>query len=134
LSAKPETTFYQSVIRHLPPESQLHREKMSNPYRGGTADTWLSGSKADLWIEWKFIKLPVRDETRITIDLSALQREWLRCRHLEGRNVWVVVGCKEGGVLMQYPNAWASAWKTETFKVNLQTRQSIAAAIKEHCL
>lgn len=133
MAAKPETTFYTSVHKHLPPLSQLHREKMANPYRGGTADHWYSGEKADLWIEWKFIKLPARDNTIIKVGLSELQHDWLRRRRLENRNVWVVVGCKEGGVVMTRME-WAVPWSTEVFKVNIQSRQSIASAIKEHCL
>lgn len=133
MSAKPETTFYTSVHKHLPPLSELHREKMANPYRGGTADHWYSGRKADLWIEWKFIKLPTRDDTVIRIGLSELQRDWLRRRRLEGRDVWVVVGCKEGAVVMDRM-AWEVPWKTHVFRANLQTRQSVAAAIRDHCL
>ena len=69
MAAKPETTFYTSVHRHLPSTDLLHREKMSNPYRGGTFDHWYSGKKADLWIEWKFVVLPKRDDTMIDICL-----------------------------------------------------------------
>lgn len=133
LAAKPETTFYTSVLRHLPPLSQLHREKMSNPYRGGTADTWFSGAKADLWVEWKFIKLPSRPATLVNPALSSLQLDWLRKRHSEGRHVWVVVGCKEGGVIYT-AKMWELSCQTSVFRASLQTRQSIAAAIREHCL
>ena len=91
LAAKPETTFYTSVHRHLPPLDKLHREKMANPYRGGTADHWYDGPDADLWIEWKFIVLPKRGNTTIDLvtprgkklesPLSALQQDWLAGRH-----------------------------------------------------
>jgi hypothetical protein len=53
VSSKPETTFIQSIHRHLPKE--VYREKMANPYRGGTPDVWYSGYKSDLWVEYKFI-------------------------------------------------------------------------------
>lgn len=104
MSAKPETTFYTSVHRHLPPPSKLHREKMANPYRGGTADHWYSGPKADLWIEWKYIVVPKRDDTVIDLCggkqpiISHLQQDWLASRYREGRHVWVVVGSTLGGV------------------------------------
>ena len=133
LSAKPETTFYTSVHKHLPPLSILHREKMSNPYRGGTADHWYSGPKADLWIEWKFIKMPARLDTVIKIGLSELQKEWLKQRSRENRDVWVVVGWKEGGVVMA-ERTWEDTWYSSEFRLHLQTRQEIAVAIKEHCL
>jgi hypothetical protein len=134
LSAKPETSFYTSVHRHLPPLSELHREKMNNPYRGGTFDHWYSGVR-DLWVEWKFIKLPVRDTTAISLcggaqpALSAIQQNWGACRHAEGRTVWVVAGCKEGGVIMRTPSEWQYAWPTVEFRRALLNRQAIAAAI-----
>lgn len=133
MASKPETTFYQSVHRHLPAETSLHREKMANPYRGGTADHWYSGTKADLWVEWKFIKLPARDKTIIKVGLSPLQLDWMKRRYEEGRNVWVIVGFREGGVIMR-DLEWEDDWMTGVFKTFAQTRQSIALAIKEHCL
>jgi hypothetical protein len=142
LAAKPETTFYTSVHKHLPSPDKLHREKMANPYRGGTADHWYDGQKADLWVEWKFIVLPKRDDTIIDLvtprgkkgesPLSALQQDWLGGRYINGRSVWVIVGCKEGGVIMRAPDEWNAPWKAGVFRANLQSRPSIAAAILEH--
>ena len=139
MAAKPETAFYTSVHRHLPSIDRLHREKMANPYRGGTADHYYDGPDADMWIEWKFILLPKRDDTVIDLvtprgkknesPLSGLQQDWLAGRHRNGRNVWVVVGCKEGGVIRRCPDEWDTPWRADVFRVNLQTRQSIAAAI-----
>jgi hypothetical protein len=94
MSRKPENVFISSVHNHLPPK--LHREKMANPYRGGTPDVWYSGDKADLWVEYKFVILPKRADTVIDVELSPLQWEWITRRHLEGRHVAVIVGCKEG--------------------------------------
>lgn len=130
----PENTFIASVHRKLPPEDELHREKNHNEYRGGTADVWYSG-KDDLWIEYKFIELPKRDDTVLDFctprgknknsPISALQQEWLRRRHLEGRNVAVVVGCKEGGIIFT-DFAWEEQVTTKEFKRVLQTREEIA--------
>ena len=53
MSVKPETQFANSVNGKLPLRGVLHREKMNNPYRGGTADWWYSGRRADLWCEYK---------------------------------------------------------------------------------
>lgn len=141
MAAKPETTFYTSVHKHLPPPSQLHREKMANPYRGGAADHYYDGPRADMWVEWKFIVLPKRDDTVIDLvtprgkkqesPLSGLQQEWLAGRHRNGRNVWVVVGCKEGGVIMRCPDEWCVPWRTDVFRANLIDRRGIAAAITE---
>lgn len=138
--SKPETNFYTAVHKFLPPVDELHREKMSNPYRGGTADHWYSG-KNDLWIEWKFEVLPVRDTTLIDIcggkkpSLSHLQQDWLRCRYAEGRDVYVIIGSKEGGVIMTEPSAGRFAWERPItaahYRANLMTRKEIAAWIQQ---
>lgn len=94
MSSGPENRFRESLHRKLPPE--LHHEKMHNPYRGGTADDWYSGTKADIWVEYKWAKL----------NLSELQKKWLRERSEEGRRVFVVVGNKDGGVLFLTPASW----------------------------
>lgn len=95
MASKPETTFYRAVNKLLP--KTIHAEKMYNPLRGGTADFWYSGLKADLWVEYKWLpKLPVRVPIRMYEELSPLQMKWLNGRHEEGRTVWVVLGSPEG--------------------------------------
>ena len=134
MSSKPESQFIASVQRHLPPEHEFHREKMANPYRGGTADSWYSGTRADLWVEWKFIILPKRPETVIDLakELSPLQQNWIAQRRVEGRNVWIGIGCKEGGVLLR-DSTWPLAMPCKLFKLSLLTRPQIAASILEFC-
>lgn len=124
MAAKPENTFISSVHRHLPPVGDLHREKMNNPYRSGTADWWYSGLRADLWVEYKFLpKIPVR--AAILPDLSELQKLWLRGRYNEGRNVAVIVGCPQGGVIFQ-DMSWESPMSPEKFQQLLISRQALA--------
>lgn len=132
MAAKPETTFIGAVHKHLP--VNLYRIKNNNMYNGGQADVWYSGHGADLWIEYKFITLPKREETLIDLtagknpELSCLQQDWLKSRHKEGRNVGVIIGCKEGGVWL--PGlAWVNPLKTAAFKGMLQTRAELAAVI-----
>lgn len=143
MAAKPETTFYTGVHRHLPGLDILHREKMANPYRGGTADHWYDG-KQDLWVEWKFIVVPARHDTVIDLvtprgkkqdsPLSQLQQDWLMSRHKNKRSVWVVVGSKEGGVVMRSPKEWCRKWAAAEFRAALCDRRRIAALITEHVL
>lgn len=97
MSVGPENRFRASIHRLLP--VSLHHEKMNNPYRGGTADDWYSGDKADLWVEYKWENNP----------LSALQVKWLRDRHKEGRKVYVIRGLKDGGVILKHPDSWEVA-------------------------
>lgn len=132
--AGPENTFIASIHKSLPPEDELHREKMHNEYRGGTPDVFYSGVN-DLWIEYKFIVLPKRDSTvldfctpkgkNLVSDISALQQEWLKRRHAEGRNVAVIVGCKEGGIILT-DREWEEKITADEFWRVMHTRKDIA--------
>lgn len=126
MASKPETVFIHSVHRHLP--VALYRMKTHNPYLSGPADVWYSGPRADLWVEYKYVTLPKRAATPVTADLSALQLEWLRARHAEGRNVAVIIGCKEGGVILRHL-AWERAMPCAWFRDMMLGRLALAAWI-----
>lgn len=107
MSSKPESLYYRGVHRLLP--KGLHVEKMNNPYRGGTADVWYSGNGGDLWVEYKFIqKPPNKALIDVSKELSSLQMQWLRDRHLEGRSVCVILGTPLGGWIYE-----DLAWETK---------------------
>lgn len=127
----PENTFIASVHRHLPPT--LYRMKNHNQYIGGIADVWYSGQR-DLWIEYKFIKVPTRDGTLIDLcggsspALSHLQQAWLRGRDQEGRHTGVIVGSKDGGVW--YPKTtWGQRLTAEQYRQSLGKRTALASLI-----
>lgn len=128
----PENTFISSVHNHLPPT--LYRMKNHNVYNAGVADVWYSGSAQDYWVEYKFITLPKRDETVVDLCggkdplLSPLQQEWLKSRCHEGRNVAVVVGCKEGGVWLDNVD-WMIPRTAGTFRERLVSRKDLAHLI-----
>lgn len=129
MSKGPENTFIAAVHRHLP--VSLYRMKNHNQYNGGIADVWYSGLKADLWVEYKFVKVPVRDSTVIDLGLSELQKHWLRARFDEGRHVAVIVGSKDGGVWL--PNAsWENAVTAKKFRELIRSRQELAQLIALH--
>jgi hypothetical protein len=139
MSSGPETRFTASVHRLLPPENVFHREKMANPYRGGTADSWYSGNLSDLWVEWKFIEIPKLSTTMIDLvggkkpTISMLQQDWLEYRYKEGRHVAVIVGSKTGGVIFDTPAQWMTPINTATFYKWLVSRNEIAQYILEFC-
>lgn len=67
---------------------------------GGIPDTYYSGDKADLWVEYKLLnKLPKRPDTLLVPKLSSLQAKWLRDRYSEGRNVAVILGHLQGSYI-----------------------------------
>ena len=101
--------------------------KNHNQYNGGIADVWYSGTSRDLWVEYKFIVVPKRNDTVIVPGLSPLQLEWLRGRAKDGRHVGVVIGCKEGGVYLH-----ASQWErlsVREFRVQIKERRAVATLI-----
>lgn len=135
---KPENQFRLSVHKYIDPH-QVHHEKMSNPYRAGGADDWYSGKPAhkksrDLWIEWKFIVVPVRDDTMIDLvggkrpPLTPLQQLWLRDRHSEGRNVWVGIGSAKGGIILR-DLAWQTPMSAKQFRSMMMPRNELAELI-----
>ena len=127
----PENTFIASVHAHLPPPSKLYRMKNHNAYTAGVADSWYSGQgpgSRDLWIEWKFIKVPVRDDTLIVPNLSALQTDWLNERYVEGRNVWVGIGSKDGGIFL-HAMEWEQPFSAKEFRRTMFKRKELASMI-----
>lgn len=128
MSRGPENTFIASVHKHLP--ESVYWMKNHNEYIGGIADVWYDGPCGDLWVEYKFIVLPKRADTPVTVDLSKLQQQWLRDRYENGRNVAVVVGCKEGGVWYP-PCKWGTPTTAGSFRDLIHPRATIAKRIAE---
>lgn len=126
LASKPESTFIRGVHAHL---KDVYFEKMNNPFRSGTADVWYSGLRGDLWVEYKYIpKIP--KVAQIVPDLSERQKIWLRERSIEFRQVRVIVGCPEGGVI--YRNGeWIQGSSPSDFRARLLSRSALAAEIRE---
>lgn len=139
MAQKPENRFRDALHRYLPRETPgvFHHEKMNNPFFSGTADDWYSGNRGDLWVEYKFIVLArKRDTTNIPLAsqmLSARQLLWLNGRHDEGRNVHVVVGCEDGGVVFSN-KAWNHDITVFDFKPHIIPRKDLAAWIMQQTL
>ena len=128
--SKPETRYYTAVHKKLPPARVLHREKMHNLYRGGTADVWYSGTLDDLWVEYKWLaKLPVRAFVDLTKELSALQKQWLSGRHAEGRNVCVILGTPEGGWICEGVS-WMEPIDPDAIRTRSMSKHEVAEYIK----
>jgi len=125
MSTKPETTFIKSIHRLLPQE--VYRMKNNNPFIGGVPDCWYSGSANDLWVEYKFLpRRPLRGN--VNIKLSALQLDWLNNRFDEGRNIFVIVGTPDGGVVLN-DKQWDGEISAEWFNERLQTIEVLADRI-----
>lgn len=118
---KYETSFYRRVNKRLPAE--IHAEKMTNPYRGGTADFWYSGYKADLWAEYKWFKAaPVRSAK---VGLQPLQELWLNDALRKRRSVCVIIGSPQGCAIL-LDGAWMDNVSREDF---MYTEEGVASWI-----
>ena len=120
---KAETSFYTAINKMIP--VTIHREKMHNVYRGGTPDMWYSGSRSDLWVEYKYF--PVVQEKNY--GLSPLQQQWLQGRYKEGRSVAVIVGLGRKHALILPGLLWSEPQNV----VPLVSRQAVTDYIIGVC-
>ena len=126
MSTKPENTFIASVHRKFG-ISKPYFEKTNNPWRSGTPDVYYSGLLGSMWIEFKFLpRIPRSKE--ILLDLTPRQRFWLNNRFAEGRNVAVVLGTPDGGVILK-SGEWNRSFTSVELSSLVQDRGSIAAWI-----
>lgn len=133
MSRGPENNFIAAIHKLLP--ASVYRMKNHNVYTGGVPDCWYSGSRSDLWVEYKYLVLPKRAETIVDLTaganpmLSALQQKWLRDRDDEGRNVMVILGTPEGGLIMS-GTLWNAARTAALIRAQLESKNNIARMIE----
>jgi len=131
MAAKPETTFIAAVNNHIP--KSVYRMKNNNQYTGGIADVWYSGRDNDLWVEYKYLpRVPTRVDIDVMKLLSPLQQAWLRDRRMEGRNVAVILGCPEGGVVLT-DRQWELELTIQNFRTLLRSKQELGEWIFQQC-
>jgi len=126
MARQPENTFIASIHRLLP--QAVYRQKNHNTYNSGIPDCWYSGAESDLWVEYKYVELPKRPDTVVPINLSELQKNWIRRRCAEGRAVGVIVGCIDGGVWLP-GTSWGTPITENEFWNKLSSRQTLAELI-----
>ena len=112
--------------KHL--ANDVYRMKNNNPYLGGIPDVWYSGNFQSLWVEYKYV--PVAKPTFPVVPaLSAQQLHWILERKKEGRNVWVIVGCKSGGIIFKCEKHILRGMSVLSFK----SYKEIATEIHSFC-
>lgn len=137
MAKKPENQFITSVHKHCPP-SKLYRMKNNNPYVGGIPDVWYSGSpgrngfSSDLWVEYKFIPVST-PKSQVVPDLSRQQLRWIKDRRAEGRNVWVIVGSRNGGVIFENLTEMECGITALEYLDRLVDRKTLMKTIRVYC-
>lgn len=130
MAIKPESQFIKSIHNHL--DHGVYSMKNHNAYVGGVPDCWYSGNQGDLWVEYKY--KPVSTLTaRVIPALTAQQLRWLSQRVGEGRDVWVIMGIKQGGVIFKSIQDITFGIEPADFMSFLKSRKEIANAISTHC-
>ena len=119
-----ESNYITAIHKLIPLE--IEKWKINDSYTSGVADTYYSGDKADIWIEYKLVR---NNPNKYTPKLSPLQRAWLRRQYNRGRKVAVIVGVKGGkGIIIENLN-----WEKQCDMTNLLTKKEIAAWIVGQC-
>lgn len=131
MAMTPENKFIGRVHKQLDKICSAYHMKNHNQYIGGIPDCWYSGKSGDLWIEYKYVDpLPVNVPIRPLELLSRLQDGWLNARHKEGRKVAVIIGCKDGGVILRHTE-WDNEIPVHTFKSLIKSVSDLAEWINE---
>jgi len=133
-----EHGYIRSVHRQLPPD--FYRWKINDAYAGGVADSFYSGNCGLLFAEYKYIndkKIPKKDSTIITPDLSPLQLKWLKDRYhefegIENAEIVVILGTPLGGIIFTHL-AWEEGISRGLVPEYARSQKEIARAILEHC-
>jgi len=125
-----EHTYIRSVHTQLKNIRDLELTdvwKINDNWKGGCADAMYDGPANDLWVEYKFIKIPKRPTTLCIPALSEQQNEWLTNRYNNGRNVAVIVGSNKGAHIFLTPGSWSAG--VTNFLLNSLSKKEIAYAI-----
>lgn len=128
-----ESGYIQTVHKKLP--ESIDAWKIATPYHRGIADTHYDGPTGkSIWIEWKYLpKLPKRDDTLITPDLSELQKRWLERKATRNHNVAVILACPLGGVIYRYPE-WNRPTTLAVFRSRLKDKKTLTEWIVSEVL
>lgn len=116
-----ESAFTTSIHRHIHP--LIHKWKINARFANGVPDAWYSGAKADLWVEYKWVKTPA--DLAKPAKLSPLQAHWLRSRHSEKRNVAVIIACPSQCLILP-----GTTWEERPYPTTRHTRAEVARWIE----
>ena len=130
-----ETGYIKSVHRQL--SSDVYRWKINDRFTNGVPDAWYCGHSGSIWVEYKYVDLPARDDTLVKALLSKNQLQWLRDRYAQNENVAVVVGSPEGALWAMHKHNVELVYdgvRKDDFLKNARTPKEIAREIERECL
>lgn len=125
-----EHSFIRAVHRRLP--ADILRWKINDSYAGGVPDAFYAGAARCLFVEYKFVKIPIRNSTNLKINLSEQQKLWLDKMQNIDQSVAVVIG-SEAGALILINSAWNKSINKATYLELSSDTANVAAWIYNHC-
>ena len=95
-----EKTFIAKIHKAL--SKEIYRWKINDPYHGGVPDVYYSGLAGCMFVEYKYqAKMPVKLTSKIPINTSTQQKEWLKKAISHSVPAYVVVGAADKIVMTQ---------------------------------
>jgi hypothetical protein len=123
MARKPEATFRLGVEKYLP--KGVYVQGNTTPFSSGTPDRYYEWSAGAFWVEYKYIP---HVPSIITPALTELQRQWLNRARANHVRVAVIIGCPDGGVLLE-DGIWNYSLDRESFMSRVQCRRALAEEI-----
>lgn len=90
-----EHSFIKSI--HSKINTKVFVWKISDKFQGGVPDAYYSGPTGYMYVEYKYQpKLPTKQETKVKINLSKLQRLWLARAKSHNHLAYIALGSPAG--------------------------------------
>ena len=125
-----EHSFIRAVHRRLP--ADILRWKIHDSYAGGVPDAFYAGVARCLFVEYKFVKIPVRDSTNLRIGLSEQQKLWLNKMQDLDQFVAVVIGSQASAIIL-LDGAWNQSITKADYMHHASSVANVACWIHNHC-
>lgn len=128
-----EGLYVKRIHRHMDAmDEPPYREKNHNVFHSGTPDVFYSGTKNDLWVEYKYVTTLKLVGGWIRTSLSPRQSLWLRDRWAEGRNCRLIIGSFVGSIIIDGPE-FKPEVLVEDLRNSALTEKQVAEWITEFC-
>lgn len=90
-----EHSFIKSIHSKL--DAKVFVWKIADRFQGGVPDAYYSGPTGYMYVEYKYQpKLPTKQETKVKINLSELQRLWLAKAKSHNHLAYIALGSPAG--------------------------------------
>lgn len=132
-----EHSYIRAVHAKLPRSSNFLSWKINDKFAGGVPDALYAGSRAVLFVEYKYVRaLPAKLTTQLRYKTSPLQLGWLnKISNLnnDALQCALVVGHEQGAAILG-PDLWSTNITLQQFKNNKVHRDQVAKWIQRVCI